>query len=132
MEDHYQFLNTVVTSRAILSLGLACFKWSELDGCTSSAVPLHAEVYNVWLLIQQPFLTDPSSAKFLIKHGFDFNKQYSLGLPYLPPAARTKVREEWYTVSYITLLFIMDPIVWKFMVCVSHRLQCLETLLHKP
>ena len=24
------------------------------------------------------------------------------------------------------------PVVWKFMVCVSHRLQCLDRPLHKP
>ena len=55
-------------------------------------VPLEARVFNVCLLTQQPFVTDPSSAQFLISHGFDFNKQYSVGLPYCPPSARTKVR----------------------------------------
>ena len=88
MEDHYQSLCKVVTSRAILSLGVACFKWSE---GSSEAVLLTAQVFNVWLLIQQPFTTDPSSAIFLVKHGFDFNKQYSLGLPYTPPSARKNV-----------------------------------------
>lgn len=92
MEDHYKSLCQVVTSRAILSLGVACFKWSGGGGFRgSNAVPLTVRVFNVWLLTQQPFVTDPSSASFLIQHGFDFNKQYSAGLPYIPPSARTKV-----------------------------------------
>ena len=71
MEDHYQNLCAVVTSRAILSLGVACFKWSNSG--FSKTVPLETRVFNVWLLTQQPFVTDPSSAQFLILHGFDFN-----------------------------------------------------------
>ena len=92
MEEHYQKLCAVVTSRAILSLGVACFKWSNSGFSKTGPVPLEARVFNVWLLTQQPFVTDPSSAQFLILHGFDFNKQYSVGLPYCPPSARTKVR----------------------------------------
>lgn len=91
MEDHYQNLCAVVTSRAILSLGVACFKWSKGGFSKTGVVPLTAQVFNVWLLTQHPFVTDPSSAQFLIKHGFDFNKQYSVGLPYCPPSVRTKV-----------------------------------------
>ena len=92
MEEHYQNLCAVVTSRAILSLGVACFKWSNSGFSKTGSVPPEARVFNVGLLTQQPFVTDPSSAQFLILHGFDFNKQYSVGLPYCPPSARTKVR----------------------------------------
>lgn len=92
MEDHYQFLSEVVTSRAILSLGVACFKWGKDPQVSEGPIPLEVEVYNVWLLVQQPFVTDPNSAQFLVEHGFDFNKQYSQGLPYTPAATRNKAR----------------------------------------
>lgn len=91
MEDHYQGLCAVVSSRAILSLGVACFKWSGIGLSGSKPVPLKVQVFNVWLLTQQPFTTDPSSAQFLVEHGFNFNKQYSQGLPYTPPSKRTEV-----------------------------------------
>ena len=93
MEDHYKELCGIVKSRAILSLGITCFTWRErqlAEGITSKSVPVKAEVFNVWLLSQQPFTTDPSSAKFLVQHGFDFNKQFSFGLPYCPPSTRNK------------------------------------------
>lgn len=109
MEDHYQCLSAVVTSRAILSLGLACFKWSKTGLCSAGPVPLMVEVYNIWLLIQQPFLTDPNSAQFLVNHGFDFNKQYSKGLPYLPPAARTEVRINPLTVRAVLSSIPLPP-----------------------
>ena len=69
MEKHYLNLCAVVTSRAILSLGVACFKWSNSGFSKTGPVPLEARVFNVWLLTQQPFVTDPSSAQFLILHG---------------------------------------------------------------
>ena len=52
---------------------------------------LEVQVFNVWLLCDRPYTIDPSSAKFLVAHGFDFNKQFSLGLSYTPPEARNKV-----------------------------------------
>lgn len=92
MEEHYQALSTVVSTRAILSLGLACFRWSGSESSDPAGpVLLLVEVYNAWLLVQQPFVTDPTSAQFLVEHGFDFNKQYSQGLPYTPAAATTPV-----------------------------------------
>ena len=108
MEEHYQSLCAVVETRAILSLGLACFRWNyskrpseetspegnllqeRVGLLQDSAIPLEVEVFNVWLLTRQPFVTDPSSGQFLVKHGFDFNKQFSQGLPYTPPSARKK------------------------------------------
>ena len=101
MEAHYKELSAVVASRSILSLGVACCSWqcdaAAADGVnTPVTAPLKMEVFNIWLLTQQSFVTDPSSARFLLQHGFDFNKQYALGLPYTPPSAKTKV----HTVPY--------------------------------
>ena len=113
MEEEYALLRAVVQSRAILSLGLACFHWTPLTSnnitttpttggrgseCTTSTVQgqgsylgVEVQVFNVWLLNQHSYTVDPSSAKFLVAHGFDFNKQFSQGLPYIPPSARAEV-----------------------------------------
>ncbi len=90
MEEHYQGLCAVAASRAILSVGVACFIWSgdETEDATPTSIPLTVEAFNVWLLCQRPFTTDPSSAQFLVQHGFDFNKLFSQGLPYTPPSER--------------------------------------------
>ncbi len=72
-------LREVVSSYAIVSMGVACFQWQP---ASSNAVPCRAEVFNILLLSQHSYTVDPSSAKFLLKHGFDFNKQLRHGLPY--------------------------------------------------
>lgn len=72
-----------MANRAILSLGLACFKWKSREAGLA-AMPIDVEVFNVWLLSEESFVIDPSSAKFLVEHSFDFNKLFSSGLPYRP------------------------------------------------
>lgn len=76
-------MRKVANLYAIVSMGVACFQWQP--GATSlGAIPCKAEVFNIWLLSQRPYTIDPLSAKFLLKHGFDFNKQLLHGLPYDP------------------------------------------------
>ena len=107
MEEQYEELCEVVSSRAIVSLGVACFKWEETPNKSEvttiaaecSCPGVGVQVFNVCLLSQHAYTIDPSSAKFLVAHGFDFNKQISLGLPYTPPAARTKVGVTWMGVA---------------------------------
>ncbi len=95
MEAHYRELSAVVATRSIVSMGVACCSWGRGPKVARDddimATPLVVEVFNIWLLTQQSFVTDPSSARFLLEHGFDFNKQYAQGLPYTPPSAKTKV-----------------------------------------
>ena len=82
-EVHYKIMQDVADSHAVLSLGVACFQWVELQS-SSQEINCEVEVFNIWLLSQQPYVIDPKSSKFLINHGFDFNKQFAKGLPYTP------------------------------------------------
>ena len=82
-EVRYKIMRDVADSHAVLSLGVACFQWAELHS-SGQQLSCEVEVFNIWLLSQRPYVIDPKSSKFLINHGFDFNKQFAKGLPYTP------------------------------------------------
>lgn len=81
VDDRYKAIANVTSSRAIVSLGLSCFLHDRRSEATG---PLRfiVQTFNILALCSESYVVEPSSIQFLISHGFDFNRQYALGVPY--------------------------------------------------
>lgn len=66
---------------------------AEHTSHTPHATHIDVRVFNITLMCQKPYTIDPSSSQFLLRHGFDFNKQVSKGIPYSPGPLRDQTLE---------------------------------------
>ncbi|KAL8570637.1 hypothetical protein ACOMHN_039074 [Nucella lapillus] len=99
LPERYSNICEVAKTRSVLSLGLSCFKLqrvasadkervgSEPEAKTNAHVQIKqwsysVQTFNVTLLCSEDYMVEPTALKFLVEHGFDFNKQYTCGVSY--------------------------------------------------
>jgi len=80
IDERYAELCAAAATRSIISLGLSCFRTDSVE--ISDKLEYSVAVYNIVLLCSEAYTIDPNAVKFLTQHGFDFNRQFSVGLPY--------------------------------------------------
>ena len=87
LDERYHNTSNVAKTRSIISLGLSMFKLFKTNQSNDtereqSEFSFHVQTFNILTLCSDDYIVEPNSVKFLVEHGFDFNRQYSDGLPY--------------------------------------------------
>ena len=87
IDERYYNTSNVAKTRSIISIGLSMFKLFKNTACTDTErdkneFTFHVQTFNILTLCSDDYIVEPASVKFLVEHGFDFNKQYSDGLSY--------------------------------------------------
>lgn len=90
LRDRYKALKETASTHALVSIGISIFQADqaeqpgqlELDNDKEK----HYRVFNysIMLLCMKEYTVSPTSLSFLVDNGFDFNKQISEGVPYMP------------------------------------------------
>ena len=93
IEERYKTICQQASNYSVLSVGLSCFKIRQCslptitpgDGTSQKkprTVTVENKTFNVFTLCTDDFQVEPKSIKFLLEHGFDFNKQFGKGVNY--------------------------------------------------
>uniref|UniRef100_A0A2R5L584 Target of EGR1 protein 1 n=1 Tax=Ornithodoros turicata TaxID=34597 RepID=A0A2R5L584_9ACAR len=81
VDDRYKAIASVAASRAVISVGLSCFLHDRRTEETGQ-LKFKVQTFNILAMCSESYIVEPSSIQFLITHGFDFNRQYALGVPF--------------------------------------------------
>ncbi|CAJ0951432.1 unnamed protein product, partial [Mesorhabditis belari] len=82
-ETRYAAFRDSASTRGILSLGIATFKLKSTSD-EKKRVKYSCQVFNILTYPSRPFTMEPDAMKFLLNHGFDFNKLTKDGVLYYP------------------------------------------------
>ena len=95
IEDRFANASIVAQTRSIIALGLSIFKEKDMSLVITSnkssntlvidsliTKQYQVQTYNIIVLCSEDYIVEPGSVNFLVKHGFNFNQQYSEGVPY--------------------------------------------------
>ena len=87
IDERYHNTSNVAKTRSIISIGLSMFKLFKTNQSNEtereqSEFSFHVQTFNILTLCSDDYIVEPNSVKFLVEHGFDFNRQYSEGLSY--------------------------------------------------
>lgn len=92
VDDRFVNMNAVAQTRSIVALGLSTFH--HLDDYR-----YQVDTFNLITLCSEDYIVEPGALKFLVEHGFDFQKQYSSGLPY-SRGQWTEVGANWVSIAF--------------------------------
>lgn len=81
VDDRYKNISEVAKTRSIISIGLSCFK-IDPHSDDKSSLKCNIQTFNLMALCSEDYIVEPKALQFLVNHGFDFQKQYSQGIPY--------------------------------------------------
>uniref|UniRef100_T1J7G0 Target of EGR1 protein 1 n=1 Tax=Strigamia maritima TaxID=126957 RepID=T1J7G0_STRMM len=83
VEERYKAICMAAKSRSIISFGISCFQLRH-DQRKSEKESWNylVQTFNLTALCTDEYVVEPEALQFLVGHGFDFNKQYTQGIPY--------------------------------------------------
>ncbi|XP_045491680.1 pre-piRNA 3'-exonuclease trimmer-like [Colias croceus] len=93
-EERYDKIKDLVGKMLMTQVGLTMFQYErDLDSYEAVGYTFHL-CPQVFADVDQSFIFQASTLKFLCKHNFDFNKFTYEGLPYLSKAEEEKIRQQ--------------------------------------
>lgn len=101
LDHRYLAMRDIVRSHSLLSLGITTITKTDVG----NGVPeYHFDNFEILLKNDERFTVDPRNMQFLAQNGFDFNRLFSVGLPYRAGAykqgERRNVRDMLFEILY--------------------------------